>query len=282
VINNKFAFPAAVLNEMVAEHVTGFSGVPSTYAYLLHRSPLSSYREKLVSLRYCSQAGGHMAKSVKEGLQKVLPAHTQIYIMYGATEASARLSYLPPEHFKEKMDSIGKAIPGVSLRILSPSGEEVPPGEIGELVAAGENIMLGYWRDPEGSEKVLCSGWYYTGDQAYQDEDGFFYVVGRKDDLLKVGGHRINPQEIEDVLMESGMVVEAAIIGVQDDLLGNRLIAFIAPRNGEFNEKSILEYCFERLPKFKIPGEVKIVRELPKNANGKIKRSDCLQLLHTR
>jgi len=282
VINNKFAFPAAVLNEMVAEQVTGFSGVPSTYAHLLHRSPLSSYCEKLVSLRYCSQAGGHMAKVVKEGLRKVLPAHTQIYIMYGATEAGARLSYLPPEQFEEKMDSIGKAIPGVTLRILGPSGEEMPPGEIGELVAAGENIMLGYWRDPEGSEKVLCSGWYHTGDQAYQDEDGFFYVIGRKDDLLKVGGHRINPREIEDVLMESGMVVEAAIIGVQDDLLGNRLIAFVAPRNGECNEKGILKYCFERLPKFKIPEQIKIVRELPKNANGKIRRSDCLQLLHKR
>lgn len=281
VINNKFAFPAAVLNEMVTERVTGFSGVPSTYAHLLHRSPLSSYREKLVSLRYCSQAGGHMAKAVKEGLRKVLPAHTQIYIMYGATEAGARLSYLPPELFEEKMDSIGKAIPRVTLRILGPSGEEVPPRQIGELVAAGQNIMQGYWRDSEGSRKVFSGEWYHTGDHAYQDEDGFFYVVGRKDDLLKVGGHRINPREIEDVLMESGLFVETAIIGVQDDLLGNKLIAFVAPRNRECNEKRILEYCFERLPKFKIPGQIKILRELPKNTNGKIRRSDCLQLLHT-
>jgi len=201
--------------------------------------------------------------------------------MYGATEASARLSYLPPERFEEKMDSIGKAIPGVALRILAPSGEEVPTGQTGELVAAGQNIMRGYWRDPEGSGKVFSGEWYHTGDQAYQDQDGFFYVVGRKDDLLKVGGHRINPREIEDVLMESGLLMETAIVGIPDDLLGNRLIAFVVPKNRECSEKPILEYCFERLPKFKIPGQIKILRELPKNTHGKVSRSHCLQLLHT-
>ena len=137
VINNKFAFPAAVLNEMVKEGVTGFSGVPSTYAYLLHRSPLAGYRDKLAALRYCSQAGGHMPRIIKEGLRQVLPDHTAIYIMYGATEAAARLSYLEPERYQDKMDSIGKAIPGVDLRITDPTGAEVQPGQTGELWAKG-------------------------------------------------------------------------------------------------------------------------------------------------
>jgi long-chain acyl-CoA synthetase len=123
VINNKFTYPAAVLKQMVEEQVTGFSGVPSTYAYLLHRSPLARYRDKLESLRYCSQAGGHMSRQIKEELRRVLPEHTQIYVMYGATEAGARLSYLDPDRFVAKMESIGKAIPGVTLRVINEKGE---------------------------------------------------------------------------------------------------------------------------------------------------------------
>ncbi len=120
VLNNKFAYPATVLKQMVDEHVTGFSGVPATYAYLLHRSPLAAYRDRLESLRYCSQAGGHMARQIKKGLRNVLPEHTKIYIMYGATEASARLTYLDPDKYEEKMDSIGGAIPDVVMKVLEP------------------------------------------------------------------------------------------------------------------------------------------------------------------
>jgi acyl-CoA synthetase (AMP-forming)/AMP-acid ligase II len=131
VIENRFAYPAAALRRMVDEEVTGFSGVPSTFAYLLHRSPLAKYRDKLHSLRYCSQAGGHMPRAVKEGLRRVLPAHTRIYIMYGCTEASARLSVLEPEAFEKKIDSIGKAISDVTLVVLDSHGRELPPRQAG-------------------------------------------------------------------------------------------------------------------------------------------------------
>jgi len=278
VLNNKFAFPAAVLNEMVSEKVTGFSGVPSTYAYLLHRSPLAHYRDRLASLRYCSQAGGHMARSVKESLRRALPEHTRIYIMYGATEAAARLSYLEPDCYVEKIDSIGKAIPGVTLRILDEQGQEVPVGQVGELVARGANIMMGYWKDPEATGKVLREGWYHTGDQAFQDEEGFFYVVGRKDDLIKVGGHRVNPREIEDTLMESGMFIEAVIVGVPDELLGNKLVILAVPTNGEGSKNRVLGYCADKLPKYKIPSDVKFTHRLPKKTSGKIDRNSCRDL----
>ena len=125
VINNKFAFPASVIQQMAAENVTGFSGVPSTYAYLLHRSPLKKYRDKLPALRYCSQAGGHMARQIKEELPKALPEHTKIFIMYGATEAGARLTYLPPDRYHDKIDSIGKAIPNVTMSVLDKNGKPV-------------------------------------------------------------------------------------------------------------------------------------------------------------
>jgi len=275
VINNKFTFPVAVLKQMAEEKVTGFSGVPSTYAYLLHRSPLAAYRDKLPNLRYCSQAGGHMSRQVKEELRKALPVHTDIYIMYGATEASARLAYLEPARFKEKIDSIGKAIPGVHLKILDEKGMEVPVGQIGELVASGANIMKGYWRDVEATDKVLDKHGYHTGDLCYQDEEGFFYLVGRKDNLLKVGGHRVSPREIEDVIMGTGVVSEVAVLGIPDAILGTRLVALITPKSSRCSAEEILALCVEKLPKHQIPTEIKLLAALPKKANGKLDFDKC-------
>jgi len=279
VINNKFAFPATVLKQMVEEQVTGFSGVPSTYAYLLHRSPLANYKDKLGSLRYCSQAGGHMARALKEELRRVLPDHTKIYIMYGATEASARLTYLDPDRFQDKMDSIGKPIPGVTVKVLDPEGNEVPSGEVGELVAYGPNIMKGYWRDPEATSKALDKNGYHTGDLGYCDSEGFFFVLARKDNLLKVGGHRINPLEIEDIILSSGLVIEAVVLGTADKLLGHKLVAVATPKNGSCSPKDIQAYCAQNLPRYKVPSEFKLVRSLPKSPSGKIDRNKCLKLL---
>jgi long-chain acyl-CoA synthetase len=279
VINNKFAFPASVIKQMIEENVTGFSGVPSTYAYLLHRSPLSASKDKLGSLRYCSQAGGHMAGQLKKELRQALPETTKIYIMYGATEASARLTYLDPDQFNIKMGSIGKPIPGVTLNILTPDGSEVPQGDTGELVAAGANIMHGYWKDSESSSKVLDDKGYHTGDLCYQDEDGFYYITGRKDNLLKVGGHRINPQEVEDVIMESGLVIEAAVVGVPDSLLGQKLVAVITPKDDGFDKTNFLANCDGKLPKYKMPAEIRQVKSLPKKSNGKIDLDQIFEIL---
>jgi long-chain acyl-CoA synthetase len=282
VLNNKFAYPASVVKEMVEESVTGFSGVPSTYAYLLHRSPLANYRKRLDSLLYCSQAGGHMSKQIKKELRQILPSHTQIYIMYGATEASARLTYLEPDVFIKKMESIGKPIPGVRIRILDSRGEEVPKGEIGEIVGAGSNIMQGYWQDSEATAEVLDHNGYHTGDLGYQDEEGYLFLVGRRDNLLKVGGHRINPQEVEDVLMATGLILEAAVLGIHDPMLGHRLVALICAKNGNCDENDILAPLASKLPKYKMPSEVKWLRSLPKSPSGKIDRFKCLQIFADR
>jgi acyl-CoA synthetase (AMP-forming)/AMP-acid ligase II len=279
VINNKFAFTASVVKQMVDEKVTSFSGVPYTYSYLLHRSPLTGYRDRLDSLRYCSQAGGHMSKKLKEQLRQALPNQTKIYIMYGATEASARLTYLEPDRFEDKLDSIGKPIPGVILRILDERGKEVPNGQAGELVATGPNIMQGYWKDVKSTAKVLNKNGYHTGDLGYKDKEGYFYVTGRKDSLLKIGGHRINPQEIEDVLMETELVIEAAVFGIPDGLLGYKLVAAVTPKNEDCSADRILSKCSEKLPRYKLPGEINLVRTLPKNTSGKIDRTKCLELI---
>jgi len=279
VLNNKFAYPATVVKQLVEEKCTGFSGVPSTFAYLLHRSPLRNYRDQLVNLRYCSQAGGHMARQTKEELREALPEHVEIFIMYGATEASARLTYLDPARYHDKMDSIGKAIPGVIMKVVDENGNEVPAGETGELVGAGNNIMQGYWKDPELSAAKLDHNGYHTGDLGYSDDEGFLYLVGRKDNILKVGGHRINPQEIEDVIMETQLIVEVAVVGIPDQLLGNRLVAVAVPIEKDTKEEDVLAITAQKLPKYKLPSEIRFVRQLPKKVNGKIDKFKCKELL---
>ncbi len=281
VINNKFAFPATVINQMIKEKVTMFSGVPSTYAYLLHRSPLKAAKDKLTSLRCCTQAGGHMPASVKRQLIQVLPDHTDICIMYGATEASARLTYLEPTHLKNKIDSIGKPIPGVEIKILDESGVSLSAGHTGELVASGENIMQGYWNSAETTAKILDRHGYHTGDQGYMDEDGFYFVNGRKDSLIKVGGHRITPQEIEDAIIATDFVIEALVIGVDDAMLGKKLVALVTPKDNEIDSNKIMARCAEFLPKYKLPSEIQCVKMLKKNANGKIDKNKCAELIRT-
>lgn len=278
VINNTFAYPASVVHQMIDEGVTGFSGVPSTYAHLLHRSPLRAVRDRLTSLRYCSQAGGHLARHTKEELLKVLPGHTRLYVMYGATEASARLIYVEPERLRDKIDSIGIPIPDVSIRVLDEQGAELQPGETGELVARGTNIMQGYWRDPESTAKVLTPHGYHTGDLGYRDEDGYFFVVGRKDSQLKVGGHRINPQEIEDALIDTDLILECVVFGVEDSLAGYRLVAAAVPLKTGVTEQEILRACSRLLPRYKLPGELWLATSLPKSSSGKIDRTS---LVHT-
>ncbi|GFO69662.1 long-chain acyl-CoA synthetase [Geomonas limicola] len=281
VLNNNFAYPASVIAQMASERVTGFSGVPATYAYLLHRSPLAAFRDRLSELRYCTQAGGHMSRQIKEQLIQVLPPHTRLFVMYGATEAAARLSYVEPERLREKMESIGRPIPGVTMRVVDDQGREVAQGESGELVACGANIMLGYWRDPEATARALDRNGYHTGDLGYQDADGYLYVTGRKDDLLKVGGHRIDPQEIEDALMASGQLLEVAVLGVQDELLGKRLVALAVPLDAQTPAGTILACCLDRLPRHKLPGEIRFVQALPKYPSSKTDRPGCLALFHS-
>jgi len=277
VINNKFAYPATVIQQMIDEDVTGFSGVPSTYAYLLHKSPLVASREKLTSLRYCSQAGGHMASATKLQLMDVLPEHTKLYVMYGATEASARLAYVEPAMLNEKIDSIGQEIPGVTLKVLDQAGFELPMGEVGELVASGENIMQGYWRNPEATAEVSSQHGYHTGDLGYQDKDGCFFVVGRKDNQLKVGGHRINTQEVEDVIMATGLAVEVAVLGIPDPLLGHKLAAVIVPVDADLKVEEVLLVCRKELPSYKVPQNISFCGSLPKSASGKVDRKQCLE-----
>lgn len=279
VLNNKFAYTASVIKQIAEEGVTGFSGVPSTYAHLLFKSPLAQYRDKLPSLRYCSQAGGHMPRHIKLELLRILPRHTKLVVMYGATEASARLTYVPPGRLKSKIDSIGKPISGVTIDVLSPEGKVLEPGETGELVARGDNIMLGYYRDEEATKKALDRHGYHTGDQGYRDDEGFLYVTGRKDEQIKVGGHRINPREIEDAIIESGLAIESIVFTDPDSLMKDKLVGLAVPiRQAADTARNILAYCHQKLAKYKVPESLLLVDAIPQNSSGKLDPSKGMEL----
>lgn len=277
VLNNRFAYIASVLKQMVEEKVTGLSGVPSTFAYLLHRSPLESYRDKLSSLRFCAQAGGHMSRQLKTELRRILPEHTKLFVMYGATEASARISYLDPDQLEKKIGSIGVPIKDVHINILNEHGHCLPPGQEGELVVKGPNIMSGYWKQPESSSRVLDDHGYHTGDLGYCDDDGFFYVTGRKDGLLKISGHRLNPEDIEEAMMESGLLIDIVVVGIPDPLQGTSLYALAEPISSDTEELDLLQRAGQKLPSFKLPRKIFFARALPKRSSGKIDRKACIE-----
>lgn len=273
VINNRFMFPETVLEDINRYKCTGFAGVPSNYQILLRKS--SMINKNFPSLRYIAQAGGKLPDVFINELKQVLEG-VDIYIMYGQTEATARLSYLPPYKLKGKLGSIGKGIPGTELKVLNKEGKEVSVGEIGEIVAFGGNIMKGYFKDDEETHKVLRNGFLYTGDLATVDDDGYIYVVSREKHIIKSGGNRISPKEIEDVLVEITGVVEAAVIPVQDSLLGEAIKAFVVLNDDKhinderIDEKFVIRYCKEKLPSYKIPKYVVFLDVLPKNSSGKV------------
>lgn len=269
VINNRFMFPQTVLDHINKYNCTGFAGVPSTYQILLRLTNMKDL--KFPSLRYITQAGGRLPEVFISELSSTLNA-TDIYIMYGQTEATARLSYLPPSKLKSKLGSIGKGIPGTKLMIVNEDGCEVKPGEIGEIVAQGGNIMKGYFNDEVGTKKALKNGVLHTGDIGKIDDDGYIYIVSREKNIIKSAGNRISPKEIENVIVEINEVVECAVIGVEDDILGEAIKAFVVLKsnNISINSKYIIDYCRDRLPNFKLPKYVEFLIALPKNSSGKV------------
>jgi len=279
VIDNRFAYPQTIMETMAKTGVTGFSGVPSTYAILSAKSDFLT--RPLPGLRYLTQAGGGMAPALIKRIQDAFAQRAELFIMYGQTEASARLSYVPPEKLTEKMGSIGIPIPGVSLQLVRPDNTPCIEGEVGEVVAQGDNIMRGYWNDPQETELVLRNGLLYTGDLGRKDRDGYIYLVDRARDMIKSGANRISSREIEDVIMELEGVIEVCVVGEIDELLGEAIVAHVVvdPNIDKYHgsildEKKILSHLRKYLPLFKIPRNLQFHGTLPKNSSGKILKSD--------
>jgi len=262
----------AVIKEIDRYACTGFAGVPATFQILINKFGFLDHT--FPSLRYLTQAGGKLPDEYIEQLANDFP-HKAFFVMYGATEATARLSYLPPALVREKLGSIGKGIPGVTLAVLDGKGQPVAPGETGEITAVGPNIMLGYYKDLEATRETLRDGRLFTGDLATVDEDGYIFVRGRAKQFIKSAGHRISPVEIEATIFGVPGVEDCRVIGVPDDVMGEAVVAVVQPRqNAAGIRADVLARCRQSLPSFKQPRRVECVKTLPLNASMKVNLAD--------
>jgi acyl-coenzyme A synthetase/AMP-(fatty) acid ligase len=217
-----------------------------------------------------------------EGLHRIFP-NALVFAMYGLTECK-RVCYLEPELLAERPASVGKAIPGTETILLSPEGDEVAVGETGILHVRGPHVMAGYWRQPEltahmlregpvPGERMLC-----THDWFRKDEDGFLYFVGRSDDIIKTRGEKVSPLEVENVLIGIEGVKEAAVVGVDDEVLGQAIRAFVSLDDGvELGEREIVAACRLRLENFMVPRDVIVLDELPRTDTGKVRKKSLLE-----
>lgn len=278
-LNNQFLFPVKVLDEMLQRGCTGLAGVPSTYQILLRKTDFA--RRGFPALRWLQQAGGALPAPLIQEIRRALPA-VRFYVMYGQTEATARLSYLPPERLDDKLGSIGWGLPHTRLEVLRDDGQAVRPGsnETGEIVASGENIALGYWDDADETCRYFRDGRLYTGDIARVDDEGCIYIMSRARDFIKAMGNRVSPKEIEDVLAELPAVVEAAVIGSPHELFGEAIVAFLVTSGpGGLSVDDVRTHCQRRLPSRKVPAAFRFLPALPKTANGKVSKEALSELL---
>ena len=273
ILEKSFAYPIRAIELLVQEKVTGFPIVPTMAAILSQMEVLSQY--DFSSLRYITNTAAALHVSYIKKLQSQFP-NVAIFSMYGLTECKRTL-YLPPEELERRPGSVGIAIPNEEVFVFDEHGKDLGPGEIGELVVRGANIMQGYWNRPEETAKTFRPGRYrgdvllYTGDLFKKDEEGFLYFVGRKDDMIKTKGEKVSPREIENALCSIPGVVEAAVLGVPDEVLGQAIKAYIVPqREVTLVPDQIKMYCSKHLEAFMVPSHVEFRESLPKTPSGKI------------
>jgi long-chain acyl-CoA synthetase len=188
---------------------------------------------------------------------------------YGLSESTCRSTFNPPDQ-RRRTGSCGLPI-GNEMKVVDDDDHEVPNGELGEIVLRGENILKGYFKNPEATEKAFRNGWFHTGDIGYQDQDGFFFIVDRKSDMIIRGGENIYPREIDEVLYEHPAVAAAATIGIADDLYGEEVAAFVVLKDGsETSEEELIAHCKSELADYKCPKSIRIVRDIPKGPTGKL------------
>lgn len=269
VLEPNLVFPHAVVDTIERTRATGFSGVPSTFTLLLERGVLAGRR--LDSLRYLTQAGGAMAPATADRLRAQLPG-VRLFLMYGQTEATARLTYLPPERLDDKRGSVGRPVQGVAIEVRDGQGNALPVGTDGDVWARGPNVMAGYWNDPAATALVLRDGWLRTGDVGHLDAEGYLHLRGRRGDIIKTGAHRVHPLEVEEALLELPWVREAAVAGVDDPVLGQVVKAWLVV-DGVREANAVRAHCRIRLAPHKVPRQVEFVDALPRTASGKLRRA---------
>ncbi len=265
VLQTAFA-PLPVLETLEKHQVTIFAGVPAMFAVLTKCR--TSREHDLHSLRACISGGAPLPLEVLSGFQE---RYGVVLVEgYGPTEASPVVSANPPQGV-QKPGSVGPPILGVEVRIVDDTGQDLPTGEVGEIIVAGDNVMQGYWQDATATAEAIKDGWLYTGDLGKLDADGYLYIVDRKKDMIIVGGTNVYPREVEDVIAQMPQVAEVAVVGRPDPVRGERVRAVIVPAEGiELSAEQVISHCRQHLAPFKVPRIVEFQESLPKSALGKV------------
>jgi acyl-CoA synthetase (AMP-forming)/AMP-acid ligase II len=281
VLERGFTFPGRLVSLLQEERITGLPGVPTLFGVLLGLRGIAEHG--LPDLRFLTNTGAALSRATIAGLRGAFP-QARIYSMYGLTECK-RVSYLPPHLIDERPESVGVPIPGTEVWVADEDGNEVPRGEVGELIVRGAHVMVGYWNAPEQTaEKLMPGRWPWeralrTGDLFRQDADGFLTFVGRRDDMIKSRGEKIPPKEIEEVLYAVEGVRDAGVVGIPDELLGTAVHAHVALYEGsDLDERALRRACAQRLEDYMVPGRIFVHAELPRNTSGKIDKLRLTEL----
>jgi acyl-CoA synthetase (AMP-forming)/AMP-acid ligase II len=271
-----FTFPAHVLEVMRREGATFFPGVPTMFALLLSQDNLRG--AELPSLRALTNTAAALSEAQIQSLRRMFP-QARIFSMYGLTECK-RVTYLPPEELDRRPTSVGRGMPNEEVYLIDEAGQRLPPGSVGELVVRGSNVMRGYWEKPAETAERLRPGRYpgemvlHTGDIFRTDLEGYLYFVGRKDDIIKSRGEKVSPREVENVIHLLPGVIDVAVIGVPDPVLGQAVKAFVVRRpDATFGEREVIRHCQERLENFMVPKHLEFVDSLPTTATGKVSKT---------
>ncbi|MCF7646377.1 acyl--CoA ligase [Bacillus subtilis] len=281
ILEKSFAFPQAVFDLMRAEKVTGFPIVPTMSAIMMQMKDLTA--GFLPDLRFITNTAAQLPVPHIAFLQRVIP-DAEIYSMYGLTECK-RCTWLPPQMISQKPESVGIALPNSEVYLVDEQGQPVAIGEAGEMVVRGPNVMQGYWNNPEASAEVLRTGrnpWekvLHTGDLLRMDADGYYYFVGRKDDIIKSRGEKVPPKEVETVLYSHPAIREAVVAGVPDVMLGQAITALVTTNDTALNDKEIIRFCRQNLEDYMVPVFVLIADELPRTDTGKVSRRLAAEIL---
>ncbi|MGB8650059.1 MAG: AMP-binding protein [Mycobacteriales bacterium] len=275
VLQHGTALPGRLVQAIDEHAITVLPGVPTLWAVLVSLHGLAE--RSLPTLRVLTNAGAALPPSRLAEVLRTFP-RAQLFSMYGQTECK-RVCYLPPEQLERRPDSVGIPIPGTEVWVEREDGSEAAPGEVGELVVRGDHVMQGYWGDPEGTARKLVPGQHpgdrvlRTGDLFRRDDEGFLYFVARRDDIITTRGEKVAPLEVERVLCTAPGVRDAAVVGVPDDLLGQRVVAHVSALPGhELQPAALRRHCAQHLEDAKVPAQVVLHEELPRLGNGKIDR----------
>ncbi|MCB2192343.1 MAG: long-chain fatty acid--CoA ligase [Deltaproteobacteria bacterium] len=261
--------PQMVLQCIERERVTTISGSPAMYNLLLSHPGAEQYDTS--SVTKCTVGADRLSVATKKQIMEFFPNIDGLYDIYGCTEVSPVATILKARDCIRKDGSIGQAVAFMDVRVFNENDQEVPVGEVGEIVCRGPNVMARYHDNPEATEQALRGGWLHTGDLASMDEDGYFFFVDRKKDMIVSGGENIYPREVEEVLASHPDILEAAMVAMADPTWGESARVFVVTQPGKkLTSEEVIDFCKQNLASYKKPKRVDFVDELPRNASGKV------------